>query len=296
VLLGAALVSGLGSGAIDAGINAHAAQNFSPRAVNWLHACYGLGAMLGPLLMTGVLSAGLAWRWGYGVLAAGLAALTVVFLRTLPLWQTPPAPAAEGGAPAAQGPPAGLWTLLRRPAVALNVALFYLYTGLEACAGQWSYSLLTEARGIPMGVAGAGSSLFWGSLMAGRIVFGAAAARTSAPALLRVAMGGLPLAALALYLGGGPAASLAALAALGFACAPVYPLLMALTPGRIGPDAPRSIGLQVAAAYLGAATLPGLAGWLARASSLEVLGPFLLGLSLLVLGLHEALQRQAPAR
>src|SRR5262245_17009645 len=37
-------ISGLGGGAIDTGLNAYAAEHFSPRAMNWLHACFGIGA------------------------------------------------------------------------------------------------------------------------------------------------------------------------------------------------------------------------------------------------------------
>src|SRR5262245_42658285 len=52
VVVAGGVLAGLGAGAIDAGINAYAAARFPPRLVNWLHACYGVGAMLGPLVMT----------------------------------------------------------------------------------------------------------------------------------------------------------------------------------------------------------------------------------------------------
>ena len=45
-------------GAIDAGLNGYAAHHLSARHMNWLHACYCFGAMLGPLLMTAVLTSG----------------------------------------------------------------------------------------------------------------------------------------------------------------------------------------------------------------------------------------------
>src|SRR5262245_52572953 len=83
----ASAVAGLGSGAIDAGLNAYAATYFSPSHVNWLHACYGVGALLGPALMTGVLAAKLSWRWGYGILAGILGALALCFAITQGLWE-----------------------------------------------------------------------------------------------------------------------------------------------------------------------------------------------------------------
>src|SRR5688572_30786198 len=60
---------GLGSGAIDAGLNGYAARHFSVRHLNWLHACWGVGASTGPLIMTAVIARGLGYRVGYGVLA-----------------------------------------------------------------------------------------------------------------------------------------------------------------------------------------------------------------------------------
>ena len=46
------VVFGLGFGAVDAAVNVHAAHHFSARQINWMHASYGAGATLGPLLAT----------------------------------------------------------------------------------------------------------------------------------------------------------------------------------------------------------------------------------------------------
>jgi fucose permease len=67
VFAGGMVVFGVGFGALDTALNAHAATRFGPRRINWMHASYGLGATTGPLLATGLLAAGLGWR---GVFAA----------------------------------------------------------------------------------------------------------------------------------------------------------------------------------------------------------------------------------
>ena len=51
-----ALVAGLGAGGIDTGINTYAAERHGPGMLNWLHACYGIGAAGGPAIMTAVLA------------------------------------------------------------------------------------------------------------------------------------------------------------------------------------------------------------------------------------------------
>ena len=286
----AGVLAGVGAGAIDAGINAYAAAHFPPRLVSWLHACYGVGAMLGPLLMTAVLGAGLVWRWGYGAIALLLALMTAAFVVTRHRWRTDRAsPSADRAESSSR---AGMAAALRHPPVWLNVALFFVYTGLEATAGQWSYSLYTESRGVGPGVAGVWVAIYWGSLTAGRVVAGAIASRVPADVVLRVAMAAAPLGAAMVWSRWSLGASLAGLAVLGFALAPIYPLLIALTPARTGGHrAAHAIGFQVAAAYLGVAALPGAAGVLARAHGLEVLGPFLVGAAVVLLILHEVARR-----
>jgi fucose permease len=294
VMVAAALFAGLGAGAIDAGINTFAAIHFSSRVVTWLHASYGVGAALGPLLMSAALATGPGWRGGYAAIAAILAAMAIVFRLTRRRWDVaPPRPAGAGG----RAPAPGLLTTLRRPRVWLNVALFFVYTGLEVSAGQWTYSLLTEARGVAPAAAGAWIASYWAGLTAGRIVSGAAAGRFAAATVLRAATLGAVASTLLLWRDPGMGLGLLALAALGCCLAPIYPLLIAETPGRIGAEhAAAAIGFQVAAAYLGAAAIPGATGVLATTRGDGAIAPCLFVTALLLLALHELARRRAVDR
>ena len=296
VMVACGLLAGLGAGAIDAGLNAYAAAHFPPRWVTWLHACYGIGAMLGPLAMTAVLTAGLAWPWGYAAIGAVLVGMAVLFAATRRLWQTPPtADADSSAAPAVVA--AGFTDALRRPAVWMNVVLFFLYTGIEVTAGQWAYSLFTKSRGVSPAAAGVWVGAYWASLTLGRIVFGATASRVSKDVILRGATIAAPVAAAMIWSDAWPLVSLLGLALLGFALAPIFPMLISATPDRLGPAyAQQAIGFQVAAATCGAAAVPSLAGVLARAVGLEVLGPYLLVATIALLVLHEMAARLSVAR
>ena len=91
-----------------------------------------------------------------------------------------------------------------------------------------------------------------------------------------------------------PVASWLALPLLGLVLAPVFPILIADTPRRLGAgQTANAIGLQVAAAVAGGAALPAGLGVLAARLSLEVIGPCLVGAALVQLVLHEALIRRA---
>ncbi len=136
--------------------------------------------------------------------------------------------------------------------------------------------------------AGLAASTYWGSIFVGRLAFGAVAHHVAPARLLRLGMAGAPLAALVVCLTRSGASGFAGLFALGLLLAPIFPLLVAETPARVGErHAAHAIGFQISAATLGAGTLPAAAGVLARHAGLESLGPFLLAATVLLLLLHE---------
>jgi fucose permease len=291
VMLVCGLLAGLGAGAIDAGINAYTAAHFAPRVMSWLHASWGLGAALGPVVMTSVLAAGLAWRWGYGLVALALVVMALCFARTRALWDSAGVPAGAAAVVAAEAvvprAMAGMRETLARPAVWLHLAFFFLYTGLEASGGQWAYSILTEGRGMAPSAAGMWVGAYWGSLTLGRFVCGAIAPRVSTDALLRLCTAVAPVGAALFWLDRGYL-SLAGLGLLGFVLAPVFPLTISATPGRLGKGfAAHAIGFQVSAACVGGAALPAAGGMIARRYGLEAITTFQLAVALVLLVLHE---------
>jgi fucose permease len=283
-LVACAPIAGLGSGAIDAGINTYAASHFSPRRMNWLHASYGLGTAIGPLLMTAVLAQPLSWRWGYVAVGAAMLVLTVLFAVTHGRWR------GDGSASAAR-PPLRSSAALRHKLVWLQVAIFFVYAGIEVTAGQWCFALLSEARGLSTATAGLWASAFWGSLFAGRVLIGLAANRLGPDRLVDAGIVGV-LAGALLYVAAPVDAALFGLVLLGFSLAPIYPMLMLRTPGRLGPDlAAHAIGFQVSAAMLGGVVIPSFAGALADRVGLEATALVIVVAALGLLALVAVLRR-----
>lgn len=285
VLVGAAFIFGVGSGAIDGGMNTFFAMRVrSPRLMSWLHASFGLGATIAPIMLTALFSLGVIWRWGYVIVAALQVAMGLVVLLRAGDWQMR-AETSETGAPALRR---STRATLTRPIVWVNIAIFFFYAGIEVTAGNWSYSVFTETRGVSPEVAGLMAGLYWGSFTVGRIFFGIVANRFAVTATIRaMAVTGIVAAALFWW---NPVnwVGFAGLLILGFALAPVFPLLMTATPSRLGnADANNAIGVQVAAASFGIGVLPGLAGALADRSSLAIVGPFMVVGLIIVAVLHE---------
>ncbi|MEU4568752.1 MFS transporter [Micromonospora sp. NPDC023956] len=285
VVVCCALVLGLGSGAVDSGLNAYAAGAFGPRHMNWLHAFFGLGVALGPLIMTGAIGAGLSWRWGYGLVAAGQLALAVAFALTVRAWGDR-GPAAGRTARPASVP---VRQTLRLSAVWLGALGFGVYAAIEIGAGLWAFLLLTEGRGLGAAAAGICVSGYWTSLFVGRVVQGVIAERFGSGRVLWGSLVGLAVGAVLVALPGPAWLAVAGLAVIGFAAAPVFPLLTLTTADRVGgAHADRAIGVQIAVAGLGGALGPAAIGVLIGRTSVETLGPALVVLAVALIALQLA--------
>jgi fucose permease len=296
LILLAAPLMGFGSGAIDAALNTYAARAFSPKHMSWLHAAYAAGAMAGPVVMTAVFSRGASWRVGYAVVGVTLAALMLAFVATRRLWEAGPsaphvvmdAPGGVGPVPLDEPPVSGL-TALRSGRVWLQLAVFFFYTGIEVSAGQWSYTVLTEGRGVDGLAAGTWVAAYWGGLLVGRLVLGFAVERVGQVPMLRLATLGVLISAVLFAIPGLPLGA-AALPLLSFSLASIYPGLMSETPRRVGARiAPHAVGFQVSAATLGVAVMPSVAGLMSERFGLAAIGWVIACGALVLVGLHERL-------
>jgi len=268
VLLGTA--AGLGAGAIDAGLNTYAAAHFSAGLMQWLHASYGVGATLGPVIMTAALTTMNSWRMGYILLGGFQLILAISFALTLPVWNIKTA--GEDAAPRLTDYRTPLGKTLRHPGSWLSMLLFFLYTGSEFSLGTWTYSLLTESRGIRPEVAGLWAGSYWATFTAGRFAAGLYAGRAGVDRMVRGSLLTALLGTLLWWWNPAPAANLAAVGLIGLAIAPIYPALTTGTSRRVGVShAANTIGMQMAAGSLGCAAIPALIGVLARRISLEII-------------------------
>ena len=282
-------VIGIGSGAIDTALNHYAARHFSMRHMNWLHGFYTVGAAMGPALMTTVLVRGASFRVGYAVLGGALLALTATFVLTRRMWDRDDAGVAASDGPTSAAPVASTLAALRVPLVMLQAGVFYFACAFEATAGQWCFTVLREHRGLSVAAAGQWTTAYWVVFAAGRFVLGAVAMRVGPVRMLRLcllsALGGAVVFALAPSHAGAFGVVL-----MGIGLAPLYPTLMSHTPERMGPRfAPPAVGIQVASAVFGVATIPALAGLLAGRFGLGAVGAGLVVLGIGAVAIHELL-------
>ncbi len=290
-------INGIGTGAIDTGFNTYVATNHSAGRLSWLHACFGLGATISPLIMTAILEMDQSWTMGYVLLAALQGVLILVVFGGMRHWRL--GRTDNGDGEAVEVTPASPWATLRHPIVLISVATFFIYTGLEVTGGNWSYTLMTEGRGISTATAGTWISIYWGSLTFGRILTGMIVDRLGPTFILRISMFGAVIGAIMITINivGMQAITFAGLALLGFALAAFFPTMIAVTPQRFGIEhAANAIGFQIGAAGLGFSFLPGVAGVLADRIGLEVIGPLMLIAGVVQWVFFEISFRAAPIR
>lgn len=285
VMLG--VVAGLGAGAIDAGLNTYAAAHFGEGLVQWLHASYGIGVTIGPIIITMSLTSLDSWQIGYRIVAGFQLLMALAFALTLSWWtdqQAVPGAIREKRLTEYKTPMA---ETVRRPRVWLSVSLFFLYVGAEVSLGTWAYSLLTESRGVSTTLAGFWTGSYWATFTIGRILAGLYAKRLGVDFLVQ---GGIVVALLGsvlLWWNPFELANLLAVALVGLAVAPIFPAMISGTSRRVGPKfAANTIGMQMAATGLGGTFITSLMGVLARRYSLEVIPICLVLLFLLLLGLY----------
>jgi fucose permease len=302
LLLSVGPLVGAAAGMMDGGLNTVVALMDRPRLLNLLHGFYGVGTAIGPLIVTAAILAG-SWRPAYLALAALNVAVAVCWLLYR---RSVPAPAASSAATTARpadeltgaAQPTQGWSRRRVAAVlTLGLVVFFVYTGLEVSAGQWETSYARGHLGLSASAAGLAAFGYWGALTAVRIGLALPAKPVPAPTVIRYGLLVSIAACALIWWQPAPVVAVLAFALLGASLAGVFPALIAVTPQRIGEErAQHAIAWQVGAAAAGGSGISALIGLLIDSTSLTVLGPALVVLSLVLFAANQALGALAPVR
>ncbi len=271
-----ALPLGFGAGSVDTALNNYVSLHYSARHVNWLHCAWGVGAAFGPLLMSFFIRHGSSWRAGYFTISMIQFAIAIILLLALPLWRGRETVPAQADAPAPGGTAPARRPLFAIPGVPVALIGFALFFAIEYGTGLWIPSFLVDVRQFSAEAGAQASSIFYGSVTAGRFISGLASMKLSDKVLIRIGVGFGGLGMLLLCLPLPPAALCVALVFVGLGCAPIFPSMIHMTPARFGrADAPRIMGIQMAAAYAGSLVIPPLIGFIAARVGVGVV-PFLI--------------------
>ncbi len=292
-LLACAVPLGLGAGAVDSGLNEFVAEHYAAKHMNWLHCFWGLGAMLGPILLSALTQWGYNWRSGYSSISVIQFTLVVLLLFSLPMWKKYENQAFEHTGEAQDGKVNhGLLTPLRAKGAFFAMLTFFLYTSIEASMMLWGASYLVKIKDILPESAAGWVSLFFLGITAGRMLSGFVSMKLNNEALIRIGTV-LILVGIVLMLLPLPALfTICALVIIGLGLAPIFPSMLHQTPVYFGKqNAQAAMGLQMAFAYTGTTLMPPLFGQLFARVSFSLMPYVLLAcaVGLLICTAHLAL-------
>ena len=290
VMVAAGLLLGLGAGLIDAGINTFiASDQKNANLMGMLHAFYGIGALLGPILATTLLTLGFYWRHIYFVVA-GVVSLTIVGMLWAVLHRYPPMmlkPVVNNS------PKANLRQALKTPIVLVSSLLLLIYVGTEVSIGNWAYTVQHVSRGIPAWIAGYSIAGYWLGLTLGRLAMGQLIKYLGAVRTIDVSLALLMIGLLTWW---GLPNQWLSLPLMGLGLAAIFPAMIWLTPQRVAaPIVPAAIGFLASVGSLGSASIPTIIGWAANQAGLEVIPALLMPLAIVMVGLHRWLVCHAPS-
>lgn len=288
----AAIPLGLGAGSVDAALNNYVALHYEARHMSWLHCFWGLGATIGPMILSAFIGAGAGWRGGYLCVVGLQAALVIVLAATQKLWHSPAAAGDLRRAPAPQKMLTNAQAL-RLPGMTAVLLTFFCYCAAESTMMLWTASYAEYLGATPEEAAFA-ASLFFMGITGGRGLNGFLAIRYSSKTLIRLGTGLMLLGVIILLLPFGYAGCLAGVTIFGLGCAPIYPCTIHETPRRFGAEASQAAtGLQMSTAYTGSTLMPPLLGLISGRVSMSVLPWWALSLTLLMLLGSEIVNRRA---
>lgn len=242
IVIGTAAL-GLGFGLLGAPINSYPPKFFprqSHASVIAAHTLLGLGLCIGPVIAGGFVSMGM-W-YGFPLFLAAVCTLLAVAAVVIAL----PSEAKMDGETAQQA---------RRPVAAVSFWIFVcitiLYAFAEGTFSNWAVIYLSKSKGLPEMTAGLALSVFWGSMVAGRLLVTAMVTRVPPAAI----WAGLPVLMIASFLSlpyaRGPIFGIGLFGLAGLACSAFFPLTITLVSRRFPDHVAWVSSMMIAALMVG---------------------------------------------
>src|SRR5471030_164792 len=272
---------GLGAGSVDTALNNFVALHYNANHMSWLHCFWGVGATLGPIIMSLFIAKNNGWKNGYFTIAMIQFSLVVLLFITLPLWKRIEK---KDNVIVEEEKNTRNISPFRIPGVKLALASFVFYCAIETTAGLWGSSYLVNYKGLSVAEAARWISLFYGGITLGRFLTGFLTMKFNNYILIRYGQLICIMGAVCLLLPLPTYFSMIGLILIGLGCAPIFPCMLHETPNRFGKAASQSImGLQMAFAYVGSTFMPPILGFIASKTSIMIFPYFLLCYMLIML-------------
>ena len=256
-----AIPLGLGAGAIDSALNHYVATHYRAHHMNWLHACWGVGASIGPMVFAASLARSGDWHSGYLTLGLIQGVIVLILFVSLPLWSRVHIRKSTPEPEDADIHEVKFSLLLKDRGILYSFLTFVLYVGVEVGIGLWLASYLVSIQGESKETAAVWTGIYYGAITIGRVFTGFISFKASSTYMIRAGILVSLLGAILLLVNIAPVVSIAGIILIGVGFAPIYPSLIHATPERFGKSkSAKVISLQMVGASVGASIIPPLIG------------------------------------
>lgn len=264
------LLIGFGGGTLEVLLNRlieFLAVDAPAAALTRLHATYGLGAVVIPLMIAG--SEWLGWNWrAAGMVLILFAVANMAIVLRWPKFEMPHGVAIE-------------WSGVPWRSIILFVLMIVIYVGLETGVGGWATTFFAKMGSGPV-LGAIATSLFFLTFTFGRVVLASAPERLGYDRTVRF---GTALGALLLTLTIVPQLALIGFTLAGFAFSVVFTTQLAWAARRHPQIRAQMASVSIASAGLGGVIIPYLIGVGVDTFGAWSLTPMMCGIALVVSGL-----------
>lgn len=263
LLVPLALVLGLGAGSIDSAINNFVALHYKAKHMSFLHGCWGIGAAVGPLIISLFIDKG-KWYMGYRTIALIQSGLCLIQFMSIKMFNK----TSNGKGTEEERIIGGS----RYNTVVFALLAFFFYCSAETSAILWVATYFVSLYNTgPELAARASTALFFG-ITSGRLISGFVAEKVGVKRLVYIGSVLSGVSAVAIFLNSNVTLAFILVFFTGLGFAPVYPQMIHRTPRRFSSEnSPKIIGWQMATAYVGSTAVPPVLGLICKATSFNAL-------------------------
>ncbi len=248
VMMLGAVVLGYGAGVIDTALNNFVSLHYKAQHMNWLHAFWGVGVTISPLILSLFLSGETgSWRNGYCVIALIQFSIAIIIALSLKKWRT--VKENNSAQEVSTENKKGFIEILRIKGVLTSLLSQGLYCSMEFLLGTWGASFLVHIHALQPDEAAKWISLYFCGITVGRIISGFISMKASDNTMIRlgIATSFVGIIVLALPVG---KISLLGLLLIGVGFGPIFPSILHSVPDRFGEEYSADItGFHMGGAY-----------------------------------------------
>ena len=276
LLLLAAIPLGFGGGAIDSILNSYVSLHYKAIHLNFLHAFWGIGAFISPLIIGSFIVDPRGFKDAAFVLSIIQTTILIITLSTLILWvkvdkiyniDSRNTTNSENNKENI-----GFFNTFKLRGVLFACVTFFSYIAIESLAYSWFTSLCVFGMNIDNDIASKYLSLFYIAISLGRVISGLLSIKIKDKNLIRIGEGILLIGIILLTFKFDFVFMPIALFIIGLGCGPIYPSIVHSTVDKFTSKYSSAVmSIQIGFAYMANISVAPLFGILGNATTFLIL-------------------------